>query len=68
MSVNTPYGATESIMLPAVVAQGDLLAPLEASFQVDNIANIQIIDEHKRELEECSTILYNYHKKCLFQF
>ena len=43
MSVNTPYVATESTVLPAVVSQGDLLAPLEASVQVDNIAKIQNI-------------------------
>ena len=34
-------------MLPGVAAQGDLLAPLEASVQVDNIANIQIIDKNQ---------------------
>ena len=45
MSVNTPYGATESNVLPAVVAQGDLMAPLEASVQVDTIAKTKIIDE-----------------------
>ena len=60
MSVNTPYGATESTVLPAVVAQGDLLAPLEASVKVDNIAKIQIIDEDHREKMEGSTILYKY--------
>ena len=63
MSVNTPYGATETIVLPAVVAQGDLLAPLEASIQVDNIAKIQIIDEKSREQEEGSTNLYKYQNK-----
>ena len=36
MSVNTPYGPTKTIVLPAVVAQGDLIAPLKASVQVDN--------------------------------
>ena len=60
MSVNTPYGATETIVLPAVVAQGDLMAPLEASVQVDNIAKSQIKDEQERELSEGSTILYKY--------
>ena len=59
-SVNTPYGATETIVLPAVVAQGDLLAPIEASVQVDNIAKIQIMEEEERELEEGSTIFYKY--------
>ena len=38
MSVNTPYGQTETTVLSAVVAQGDLMAPLEASLQVDNMA------------------------------
>ena len=60
MSVNTPYGQTETTVLPAVVAQGDLMAPLEASVQVDNIAKTQIKDEYEREQKEGSTILYKY--------
>ena len=60
MSVKTPYGATETMVLPSVVAQGDLMAPLEASVQVDNIAKNQIKEEHERELTEGSTILYKY--------
>ena len=63
MSVNTPYGATETIVLPAVVAQGDLMSPLEASVQVDNIAKNQIQDEQEREHYEGSTILYKYKEK-----
>ena len=31
MSVNTPHGETEKVVLPTLVAQGDLMAPLEAS-------------------------------------
>ena len=60
MSINTPYGATETTILPAVVAQGDLMAPLEAAVQVDNIAKNQIKEEHEREIHEGSTILYKY--------
>ena len=60
MSVNTPYGATETTVLPAVVAQGDMMSPLQASVQVDNIAKIQILDEQHRENIEGSTILYKY--------
>ena len=40
-------------MLPAVVAQGDLMAPLEASVQVDTIAKTKIIDEdHWEKMED----------------
>ena len=60
MSVNTPYEETETIVLPSVVAQGDLMSPLLASVQVDRIAKNQIIDEHERELIDGSTILYKY--------
>ena len=42
-------------MLPAVVAQGNLLAPLEA-----NIAKRQIIDEDLRGKMEGTTLLYKY--------
>ena len=69
MYVNTPYGATESTALPAVVAQGDLIASLEASVQVDSIAKIQIINEDHRENMEGLTILTNIKKmKCQFPF
>ena len=37
MSVNTCYGLTESIDIPALVAQGDLFAPLLAAVQVDSM-------------------------------
>jgi hypothetical protein len=47
-------------VLPAVVAQGDLMSPLLASGQVDTIAKNQIIDEKERELIDGSTILYKY--------
>ena len=60
MSVNTPYEETETIVLPSVVAQGDLMSPLLASVQVDTIAKNEIIDEHERELIDGSTILYKY--------
>ena len=48
MSGNTPYGATETIVLPAVVAQGVLMAPLEESVQVEKIAKIKIENEEER--------------------
>ena len=63
MSVNTPYGETEKIVLPALVAQGDLMAPLEASVQVDTIAKNQLHEEQEREHSEGSTILYKYKDK-----
>ena len=62
-SVNNPYGQTETTVLSAVVAQGDLMAPLEASVQVDNIAKRQIKDEEERKKEDGSTILYKYKDK-----
>ena len=42
------------------MAQGVLMALLEASVQVDNIAKNQIEDEHEREQCEGSTVLYKY--------
>ena len=36
MSVSTCYGLTEPTVLPSLVAQGDLFAPLEAAVQVDS--------------------------------
>ena len=60
MAVKTPYGATETMILPSMVAQGDLIAPLEASVLVDNIAKNQIEEETQREVMEGSTTLYKY--------
>ena len=60
MAVKTPYGATETMMLPSMVAQGDLIAPLEASVQVDDIARNQIEEETQREVMEGSTSMYKY--------
>ena len=69
MSVNTPYGAKETIVLPAVTVQGDFMAPLEASVQVDNIAKIQIMEEQERELVEGSRIVFtNTRTQCQYQF
>ena len=48
------------MVLPSVVAQGDLMVSLGASVQVYIIANNQIEEETQRELMEGSTILYKY--------
>ena len=37
MSVSTCYGLTEAVVIPALVAQGDLFAPLLAAVQVDSM-------------------------------
>ena len=37
MSMSTCYAIPESIEIPALVAQGDLFAPLLAAFQVDSM-------------------------------
>ena len=50
-------------MLSAVVAQRDLMAPLEASVQVDNIAKSLIKDEEEREIQDGYAILYKYKEK-----
>ena len=60
MSINTPHGATERILLPASVTQGDLKALMEASVQVNNLAKNHIEDEQEREQCEVPTKLYKY--------
>ena len=52
MSVNTQFEATQKIVLPSVVAQGDSMSPLEASVQVENIAQIKKKDAQKRERKD----------------
>ena len=37
ISINTSYGLTEPVVIPALVAQGDLFAPLQAAVQVDSM-------------------------------
>ena len=37
MTVSTCYGLTESVVIPALVAQGDLFAPLLAAVHVDSM-------------------------------
>jgi hypothetical protein len=46
--INTPYGETEAVLLPAVVAQGNLLAPLQVSVHVDIIGKVQLEEEEER--------------------
>ena len=60
MSVSTFHGLTEKVTIPALVAQGDLMAPLEAAVQVDSIS--RKLEEEDREREEAGQpgILYRY--------
>ena len=51
MSVSTPFGTTEQIKLDKNVAQGDLMAPLEAAVQVDSVARALEEEDQARERE-----------------
>ena len=44
VSINTPHGPTETSILPSIIAQGDLFAPLEAAVQVDSLGSRQLRD------------------------
>ena len=50
MSINTSYGLTEPVVIPALVAQGDLFAPLQAAVQVDSMT--RKLEEQDRAREE----------------
>ena len=47
VSVKTPYGPTESSVLPSIIGQGDLWAPLEAAIQVDSLGSRQLREEQE---------------------
>ena len=51
ISVNTCYGVTEPILIPSLVAQGDMFSPLEAALQVDSITR-KLEQEDKERVEE----------------
>ena len=50
MSVSTCYGVTEPVVIPALGAQGDLLAPLLVAVQVDSLT--RKLEEHDRARQE----------------
>ena len=60
MSVNTAFGKTKPVLLDQIVAQGDLMAPLEAAVQVDSIARSLEEEDEAREVEGRPGILYRY--------
>ena len=60
MSVSTPFGTTEQIKLDKNVAQGDLMAPLEAAVQVDSVARALEEEDQAREREGWPGHLYRY--------
>ena len=55
MTVNTPYGQTDEIKLPAIVAQGDLMSPLISSVHIDTMG--------KEQLKNYKDTLYKYKNK-----
>ena len=60
MSVSTCYGLTEPIVLPSLVAQGDLFAPLQAAVQVDSMTR-KLEDDDKARVEAGEPgLLYRY--------
>ena len=60
MSVSTCYGFTEPIVLPCLVAQGDLFAPLQAAVQVDSMTR-KLEDDDKARVEAGEPgLLYRY--------
>ena len=46
VAVQTPGGLTERVVIPEIVMQGDVLAPLMSSLQVDTIGK-ECIEEGK---------------------
>ena len=60
MTVNTFYGPTEPMMIPSLVAQGDLFSPLEAALQVDSMTR-KLEEEDRARVEEGKPgLLYRY--------
>ena len=51
MSVSTCYGLTEAVKIPALVAQGDLFAPLPAAVQVDSMTR-KLEEQDRARVEE----------------
>ena len=63
ISINTSYGLTEPVIIPALVAQGDLFAPLQAAVQVDSMT--RRLEEQDLAREEAGEhgLLYKYKGK-----
>ena len=60
MTVNTFYGPTEPMLIPSLVAQGDLFSPLEAALQVDSMTR-KLEEEDRARVEVGETgLLYRY--------
>ena len=60
MSVNTVFGKTKPVILNKIVAQGDLIAPLEAAVQVDSVATALEEEDEERKVEGRPGLLYRY--------
>ena len=60
ISINTSYGLTEPVVIPALVAQGDLFSPLQAAVQVDSM--MRRLEEQDMAREEAGEpgLLYKY--------
>ena len=60
ITVNTWYGTTEPIVIPSLVAQGDLFSPLEAAVQVDSMTR-KLEEEDRARVEAGEPgLLYRY--------
>ena len=58
ISINTSYGLTEPMVIPALVAQGDLFSPLQAAVQVDSMTRRLEEQDMAREEAGESGLLY----------
>ena len=50
ISMNTCYGVTEAILIPSLVAQGDMFSQLEAAVQYDSIT--RTLEQEDKEIVE----------------
>ena len=60
MSVNTPHGKTDPIIIPSLVARGDLFSPLMAAVQVDSMARKLEEEDSARVEGGESGLLFRY--------
>ena len=60
ISINTSYGLTEPVVIPALVAHGDLFAPLQAAVQVDSMTRKLEEQDRAREEDGETGLLYKY--------
>ena len=63
ISVNTSYGLTEPMVIPTLVAQGDLFFPQQAAGQVDSMTRRLEEQDMTREEAGGSGLLYKYKGK-----